>query len=140
MEVEGTSGKWPHRGEDYLAFDGDDLETAEMIEAGLHPTAQQVAANMQRLETRAQLDSHTQARNSRNSRPKKKIDANSASNKQQRWNRTSKYIQETKATAFSALSEYDVKDAATVKFNVGSSRSRRGTRSNSRRWRKQPPV
>jgi len=29
--------------------DGDDLETAEMIEAGLHPTAQQVAANWRTL-------------------------------------------------------------------------------------------
>jgi hypothetical protein len=28
----------------------DDLETSEMIEAGLHPTAQQVEANVQKLE------------------------------------------------------------------------------------------
>jgi len=30
-----------------ITVDGDDLETAEMIQAGLHPTAQQVAANAQ---------------------------------------------------------------------------------------------
>jgi hypothetical protein len=30
--------------------DGDDLETAEMIQAGLNPTAEQVAANMQAIE------------------------------------------------------------------------------------------
>jgi|SRR5215469_7184184 len=30
-----------------ITVDGDDLETAEMIQAGLHPTAQQVAANTQ---------------------------------------------------------------------------------------------
>src|SRR5215467_8751988 len=30
-----------------ITVDGDDLETAEMIQAGLHPTAQQVATNAQ---------------------------------------------------------------------------------------------
>src|SRR5215471_12590417 len=30
-----------------ITVDGDDLETAEMIQAGLHPTAQQVSANTQ---------------------------------------------------------------------------------------------
>src|SRR5215831_4908901 len=33
-----------------ITVDGDDLETAEMIQSGLHPTAQQVAANVQALE------------------------------------------------------------------------------------------
>jgi hypothetical protein len=33
-----------------ITVDGDDLETSEMIKAGLHPTAQQVAANVQKLE------------------------------------------------------------------------------------------
>ena len=30
-----------------ITVDGDDLETAEMIQSGLHPTAEQVAANVQ---------------------------------------------------------------------------------------------
>src|SRR5437016_10836122 len=34
-----------------ITVDGDDLETAEMIQAGLHPTAEQVAANMQAIES-----------------------------------------------------------------------------------------
>ena len=33
-----------------ITFDGDDLETAQMIEAGLHPTAEQVAANVKDIE------------------------------------------------------------------------------------------
>jgi outer membrane protein OmpA-like peptidoglycan-associated protein len=33
-----------------ITFDGDDLETAQMIEAGLHPTSQQVAANAKDIE------------------------------------------------------------------------------------------
>src|SRR5437763_8524816 len=37
-----------------ITVDGDDLETAQMIESGLHPTAQQVAANVQTLETHEQ--------------------------------------------------------------------------------------
>ena len=50
---------------------------------------------------------------------REKIDANSAANKQQ-MEQNIKYIEQT-TNRFSALSEYDVKDAATVKFNVGSS-------------------
>src|SRR5436309_12311563 len=34
-----------------ITVDGDDLETAEMIQTGLHPTAEQVAANMQAIES-----------------------------------------------------------------------------------------
>src|SRR5262249_39812431 len=37
-----------------ITVDGDDLETAEMIQAGLHPAAEQVEANVQTLETHKQ--------------------------------------------------------------------------------------
>jgi|SRR5215469_14987280 len=37
-----------------ITVDGDDLETAEMIQSGLRPTAEQVAANMQAIETNRQ--------------------------------------------------------------------------------------
>src|ERR1700730_1965373 len=33
-----------------ITVDGDDLEASQMIEAGIHPTAQQVAANVRKLE------------------------------------------------------------------------------------------
>src|SRR6267142_1212132 len=33
-----------------ITVDGDDLEAAEMIQSGLHPTAEQVAANVQAIE------------------------------------------------------------------------------------------
>src|SRR3954467_5892459 len=33
-----------------ITVDGDDLETAEMVQSGLQPTAEQVAANVQALE------------------------------------------------------------------------------------------
>jgi outer membrane protein OmpA-like peptidoglycan-associated protein len=89
-----------------ITVDGDDLETAEMIQAGLHPTAQQVATNVQTLESHQQniasnqqnIAAHTQ-----------KIDQNI------------KDIQEN-TDRFTALNEYDVKDRATLKFNVGSAK------------------
>jgi OmpA-OmpF porin, OOP family len=60
-----------------ITVDGDDLETAEMIQAGLRPTKEQVATNT------ADIQENTDR--------------------------------------FSALSDYDVKAQATVKFDVGSS-------------------
>src|ERR1700756_1226993 len=44
-----------------ITVDGDDLETAEMIQSGLHPTAEQVAANVQTLAAhKEQLTTHQQ--------------------------------------------------------------------------------
>lgn len=59
-----------------ITVDGDDLETAEMIQSGLHPTKQQVAANAQDIQENTER--------------------------------------------FSQLSEYDVKDQLTVRFDVSS--------------------
>jgi hypothetical protein len=89
-----------------ITVDGDDLETAEMIQSGLHPTAQQVAANVQTLESHRQaLAGH-----------ERDIAAN-----QQRIQQNMKDIQEN-TDRFTALSEYDIKDATTVRFDVGSSK------------------
>jgi outer membrane protein OmpA-like peptidoglycan-associated protein len=95
-----------------ITVDGDDLETAEMIQAGLAPTAQQVAANMQAIEAHnAQLAAHGEsiATNQQN------IAAN-----QQQIQQNMKDIDEH-TRRFSALADYDVKAEATVKFAVGSS-------------------
>jgi hypothetical protein len=44
-----------------ITVDGDDLETAEMIQSGLHPTAEQVAANMQAIAANKQnIETHGQ--------------------------------------------------------------------------------
>jgi OOP family OmpA-OmpF porin len=103
-----------------ITVDGDDLETAEMIQAGLHPTAQQVAANVQTLEAhKAQLAGHSEniATNQQN------IAANQqaiSANRQQIEKNMSNIEENT--NRFSTLSEYDVKGEATVKFNPGSSK------------------
>jgi OmpA-OmpF porin, OOP family len=96
-----------------ITVDGDDLETAEMIQSGLHPTAQQVTANMRSIETNQQnigTNKQNIASNQQN------IAAN-----QQQISENIKDIEEN-TNRFTALSEYDVKGEATVKFDVGSSR------------------
>lgn len=96
-----------------ITVDGDDLETAEMIQSGLHPTAQQVAANVQALEA------HQQALEGHNVRLTALEKQNNPA-QQQQIEQNIKAIEEA-TNRFTALSEYDVKGQATVKFNVGSS-------------------
>jgi len=102
-----------------ITVDGDDLEAAEMIQSGLHPTAEQVAANVQTLEAHSgELASHGVQLASQ----KENIQTNQqdiAANKQ-RIEQNIKDIDEN-SQRFTALSDYDVKGQATVKFNVGSS-------------------
>jgi OmpA-OmpF porin, OOP family len=103
-----------------ITVDGDDLETAEMIQSGLHPTAEQVAANVQALEAHSgQLESHTVQLAGQ----KENIETNQqniAANKQ-KIEANIKDIEEN-TQRFTALSEYDVRDQATVNFEVGSSK------------------
>jgi len=95
-----------------ITVDGDDLEAAEMIEAGLHPTAQQVAANVQALEAHGgQLAAH----DVQLAAQKENMETN-----QQAIQQNLKDIEEN-TNRFTALSEYDVKCEATVTFGVGSS-------------------
>jgi OOP family OmpA-OmpF porin len=102
-----------------ITVDGDDLETSEMIEAGLHPTAEQVAANMQKLEAhQGQLAGH----DAQLAAQKENIETNQqniAANKQQS-EQNIKDIEEHEQR-FAALTDFDVKGEATVKFKVGSS-------------------
>jgi OOP family OmpA-OmpF porin len=99
-----------------ITVDGDDLETSEMIQSGLHPTAEQVAANVRMLETHSgQLQSHA----AQLAAQKEAIE-NVSGNKLQ-IEQNIKDIEET-TQRFSALSEYDVKSAANVNFGVGSTK------------------
>jgi len=47
VDIDGVSDEQGRVIAKTITVDGDDLETAEMIQAGLHPTAQQVSANTQ---------------------------------------------------------------------------------------------
>jgi outer membrane protein OmpA-like peptidoglycan-associated protein len=100
VSVDGTSQDSTHVLAKSITFDGDDLQTAEMIQAGLNPTEEKVAANQQNIEANKQA---VQANQQNIASNKASIDANAAE--------TSK--------RFSELSEYDTKDQLDVHFASG---------------------
>lgn len=100
-----------------ITIDGDDLETAQMIEAGLNPTAEQVQANVRTLEAhQKQMGEMQQSMDAKDAAH----DAAISQNKEQ-IEQNAKDIQEQN-DRFNALTDYDVKGEATVKFAVGSSK------------------
>jgi len=118
VDIDGASDEQGRVVAKTITVDGDDLESAEMIQAGLHPTAEQVAANVQAIETnrgdiaanKVQLAAH-----------KENIETNQqniAGNRQKIEQNMANIEENTKR--FTALSEYDVKGQATVNFEVGS--------------------
>jgi outer membrane protein OmpA-like peptidoglycan-associated protein len=120
LDVDGMSDDQGRVVAKTITIDGDDLETAEMIQSGLHPTAEQVAANVQTL---AEHDEKIETNKVQLAAHREYIENNKqniASNKQQ-IDANIKDIQEN-TDRFMALSEYDVKGQATVKFNVGSAK------------------
>ena len=120
LKVDGVSDDQGRVVAKTITVDGDDLETAEMVQSGLHPTAEQVAANVQRLEAHSgQLDSHKVQLAAQ----KENIETNQqniGANKQQ-IDANKKDIEEN-TQRFTALADFDVKGQATVKFNVGSTK------------------
>ena len=108
VSVDGTSQDATHILAKSITFDKDDLQTAEMIQAGLNPTEQKVAANQQNIsENKQNIEANQQATaaNQQNiAANKATMDANAVE--------TSK--------RFSELSEYDTKDQLDVRFASGS--------------------
>jgi outer membrane protein OmpA-like peptidoglycan-associated protein len=109
-----------------ITVDGDDLETSEMIQSGLHPTAQQVAANVRTLEDHQQGIAANQQGVAANKEQLVAHKENIETNQQNIGAHTQKIEQNIKdiqenTDRFIALSEYDVKGQATVKFPVGRS-------------------
>jgi OmpA-OmpF porin, OOP family len=103
-----------------ITTDGDDLETSEMIQAGLHPTAEQVAKNVDTLAAHnAKLGSHEE----RLGEHSQNISANQqqiGANRQQIQQNLSSIEEHTRR--FNALTDFEVKGEATVNFAVGSSK------------------
>jgi outer membrane protein OmpA-like peptidoglycan-associated protein len=118
VEVDGTSDGQGRVVAKTITTDGDDLETAEMIQAGLHPTAEQVQANVQAI---AANQKNIASNKVQLAAQKQDIDANqqNISANKQKIDQNIKDIEEN-TNRFTALSEYDVKGEATVNFNVGS--------------------
>ncbi len=119
VDVDGSSDDQGRVVAKTITVDGDDLETAEMVQSGLHPTAEQVATNMRAIEgSRQDIAAHevqlaAQRENIGGNQQ------NIAANKQQ-IDQNIKEIEEN-TNRFTALSEYDVKGEAIVNFTVGSS-------------------
>ena len=107
VSVDGTSQDATHVLAKSITFDGDDLETAEMIQAGLTPTEQKVAANQRNI-----------AGNQENIEANKQnIDANKQNIA---YNKAAIDANAAEAAAaskrFSELSDYDTKSQLDVHF------------------------
>jgi outer membrane protein OmpA-like peptidoglycan-associated protein len=104
ISVDGTSQDDTHVLAKSVTFDGDDLQTAEMIQAGLNPTEQKVATNQQNIAQNVQnIDAN-----------KQNIDTNKqdiASNKTTIDENAAEVSQR-----FSDLTEYDTKATLDVHF------------------------
>jgi OmpA-OmpF porin, OOP family len=141
VDIDGTNDPQGRVVAKVITVDGDDLETASMIQAGLHPTAQQVAANMQAIEANQQNIGTNQqniagnraaiaANRAQLAATQGGVAANAsgvAANQQSiaaHQEKIEKSIGDIEANSnrFAALSEFDVKGEATAKFNVNSSR------------------
>ena len=119
VKVEGVSDNEGRLVAKTISVDGDDLETAEMIQAGLNPTAEQVATNMQAIEGNKQNIATNQQSIAANKQSIAANQQNIQANKQQ-IEQNIKEIQEN-TDRFYKLGEYDVKAELNVKFKVGNS-------------------
>jgi outer membrane protein OmpA-like peptidoglycan-associated protein len=120
VDVDGTSDAQGRVVAKTITVDGDDLETSQMVEAGLTPTAEQVASNVQTLEAHKQALAGHDVQLAAQKQNIETNQQNIAANKQA----IEQNIKDTEENTqrFSALSDYDVKGEATVKFAVGSSK------------------
>lgn len=103
-----------------ITVDGDDLEAAEMIQAGLNPTAQQVAANVDSIEANRK---GIVVNSSEIASSKQNIEANKQ-NIEAHEQKIQQSIQDIKENTerFESLTDFDVKGQTTVNFDVGSSK------------------
>src|SRR5262252_917430 len=119
VDVDGAPAEGGRVVANTITVDGDDLETAQMIQSGLHPTAEQVAANVQAIETNRQ---GVAANKVELAAQKESIETNkqNIAAHQEKIAQNMKDIEEH-TNRFSQLADYDVKGEAVVRFNVGSS-------------------
>ena len=103
-----------------VTFEANDLQTAEMIQAGLHPTAEQVAANQQDIATNQQNIGTNKQNIAANQQDIATNQQNITANKQD-IEQNIKDIEEANQR-FDQLTDYDVKSEATVNFAVSSSK------------------
>ena len=117
VSVDGTRQDATHILAKSITFDRNDLQTAEMIQAGLTPTEEKVATNQQNIATNAQDIKANQkdiATNQQN------ISANQQATAANQAAIDANAVETSKR--FSALSEYDTKGQLDVRFASGSAK------------------
>ena len=117
VSVDGTSQDATHVLAKSITFDKDDLQTAEMIQAGLTPTEQKVATNQKDIATNTQDIKANQkdiATNQQN------IAANQQATAANKATIDANAVETSKR--FSELSEYDTKGQMDVHFATGSTK------------------
>lgn len=119
VDIDGTQSDHGRFIAKTITVDGDDLETSEMIEAGIHPTAKQVDANMQAIDANKQNISTNKEEIDALKRQVAARTSNPAGH-EQKETETIKVVEQNEQR-FSALADYDVKGENTVKFASGSS-------------------
>jgi OmpA-OmpF porin, OOP family len=119
LEVEGTSGSEGMFVAKTITVDGDDLETSELIQAGVQPTAEQVMAQ-EKLIAQNQQNIAANAENIERLNRATGANLQDLEAQKKRINDSLKEI-EDQTNRFLALTDYDVKGQATIKFDVGSS-------------------
>lgn len=112
VDIDGTPDPEGRVTAQTITVDGDDLEASQMIQAGLHPTAEQVQENVQRLETHQKGIEANQQNIAANQQ-------NVAEHKQMINQNLQSIEQHTQR--FLALDDFDVKQQATVNFKTGTS-------------------
>jgi len=120
VSVDGTPGEQGQVVAKTITVDGDDLESSQMIQAGLQPTADQVLEHEKQLLAHAQQIGANQQQIAAN---KEDIETNQQkiAEHKQKIEQNMSDIQ-TNTQRFTALADYDVKAQATVNFEVGSSK------------------
>jgi OmpA-OmpF porin, OOP family len=103
-----------------ITFDASDLQTAEMIQAGLHPTADQVAANQKNIATNQQDIAANQQATATNAKNISTNQQATAANKAD----IEKNIADIEANTkrFSELGDYELKGQGTINFKTGSAK------------------
>jgi OOP family OmpA-OmpF porin len=115
VSVDGTSQDTTHVLAKSITFDKDDLQTAEMIQAGLKPTERKVATNQQNISENKENIAANQQNIEENKQGVEANQQNIAANKT-----TIDANAAATSKRFAELSEYDTKDQLDVRFASGS--------------------
>jgi OOP family OmpA-OmpF porin len=119
VSVDGVGDAQSHVVAKSINFSSDDLEMAEMIQAGLTPTKQAVATNQQNIAANKQA-TETNAQGIAANQVQTAANKQQIANNQEQIDANQREIHAT-TKRFSELSEYDTKGDAVVNFAVGSS-------------------